>query len=260
MYTYVFGDSNDALALGDIDGDGLDEIVSADFSKCLKAVSVLEEELFAEFGIAVDGFPVTGDFSGPILIANLMDDIRPELVVVESGDIAIYSPEGQPLTRLGLHAEPDDLFLMHFFADSLVGLANGDRIHWFNLDPEDQNPHWVTPQGRHSRSRVSLNDGTVKVPQFAVLDKSRVYNYPNPVTKGVTRIRFFTGTASKATIRIYTVDGLLVKKKELTNLAVNDYNEWRWVVGDNPSGLYYAVVEVEGADNVSALVKIAVVR
>jgi len=211
-------------------------------------------------GKSLDGFPVQGDFQSYALIANLKDDIRPELVVVESGDIAIYSPEGRPLARLGLRADPDDLFLMHFFADSLVGLANGDRIHWFKRKPDQQNPQWVTPQGRHSRSRYSLNDGEHTVPQPAVLDKARVYNYPNPVTEGRTTIRFYTGTASRATICIYTVDGLLVTKEEITGLAVNDYNEWLWEVGNNPSGLYYAVVEVQGSETVSALVKIAVVR
>ena len=178
-------------------------------------------------------------------------------MVVESGDIAIYSPEGRPLARLGLHADPSDLFLLHANSDS-VGLANGDRIHWFK--PKEQNPQWVTPQGRHSRSRYSLNDGEHTVPQPAVLDKDRVYNYPNPVTNGRTTIRFYTGTASRATIRIYTVDGLPVAEKEISDLAVKDYNEWVWVVGDNPSGLYYAVVEVEGSEKATALVKIAVVR
>ncbi len=246
------------VSLGDVDGDGLDEIVGVQFHTYIgwatsdKKMSVIDAD-----GTSLDGFPVIDIFLSPALLANLEGDIRPELVVVENGDIAIYSPEGRPLTRLGLHAEPDELFLMHLPPDS-VGLANGDRIHWF--EPKKQNPQWVTPQGRHSRSRYSLNDGQHTVDQPDVLDQARVYNYPNPVTEGRTTIRFYTGTASRATIRIYTVDGLLVTKKVITDLAVNDYNEWLWEVGDNPSGLYYAVVEVEGLEKVTALVKIAVIR
>ena len=248
-------------SLGDVDGDGLDEIVAFIYrtmADTLEVAPTYRMIAVNSSGTVLDGFPVHGNFiPSPVLIANLEDDIRPELVVVENGDIAIYSPEGRPLTRLGLHAESDELFLMHLPPDS-VGLANGDRIHWF--EPKKQNPQWVTPQGRHSRSRYSLNDGQHTVDPPDVLDQARVYNYPNPVTEGRTTIRFYTGAASQATIRIYTVDGLPVAEKVITDLAVNDYNEWLWEVGDNPSGLYYAVVEVEGSQKVSALVKIAVVR
>ncbi|MCH8023853.1 MAG: T9SS type A sorting domain-containing protein [Candidatus Marinimicrobia bacterium] len=239
------------VSAGDIDGDGNDEQVEID----MQAPSTLTVR--NDNSIALDGFPVEGDFRGVVLIANLTGDIRPELLVIESGDIAIYSPEGREQLRLGLQAGPEELFLMHT-ADGRVGLANGDRIHWF--EPEEPNPQWVTPQGRHSRNRVSLNDGQVKVPQPAVLDRARVYNYPNPVTGGRTTIRFYTGSATRANIRIFTVEGLPVQEVTLTDLATNDYNEWVWQVGDNPSGLYYAVVEVVGAQTESVLVKIAVVK
>ena len=247
------------VSLGDLDGDGLDEIAAIQFHTYIGWETADKDMIVADAnGTPLDGFPVTDKFLSPVLLANLEGDIRPELVLVESGDIAIYSPEGQSLTRLGLHADPLDLFLLHTGGNS-VGLANGDRIHWFY--PDEQNPQWVTPQGRHSRSRYSLNDGTIKISQPAVLDQTRVYNYPNPVTDGRTTIRFYTGQASWATIRIYTVDGLLVTRSgKIPNLATNDYSEWVWDVGNNPSGLYYAVVEVEGNEKVSALVKIAVVR
>lgn len=239
------------VSAGDIDGDGNDEQVEID----MQAPTTLTVR--NDNGIALDGFPVVGDFRGVVLIANLTGDIRPELLVIESGDIAIYSPEGREQLLLGLQAGPEELFLMHT-ADGRVGLANGDRIHWF--EPEEQNPQWVTPQGRHSRNRVSLNEGQVRMPQPAVLDRARVYNYPNPVTGGRTTIRFYTGSAIRANIRIFTVEGLPVQEVTLTDLSTNDYNEWVWQVGDNPSGLYYAVVEVVGAQTESVLVKIAVVK
>ncbi len=239
------------VSAGDIDGDGNDENVVV-YEQAPSTLTVRNDN-----GIVLDGFPVEGDLRGVTLIANLTGDIRPELLVDESGDIVIYDPEGREQLRLGLHAEPYELFLMHT-SEGRVGLANGDRIHWF--EPEAHNPQWVTHQGRHSRNRVSLNDGQVKVPQPAVLDKARVYNYPNPVTGGKTTLRFYTGSATRASIRIFTIDGLPVEDITLTNLATNDYNEWVWQVGDNPSGLYYAVVEVVGAQTESALVKIAVVK
>jgi hypothetical protein len=176
---------------------------------------------------------------------------------VESGDIVVLSPEGVELERLGLRTAPENLFLIPA-TDGKVGIANGDRIHWFT--PESQNLQWVTYQGRHSRNRQSLNDGILRAAQPAILDRSRVYNYPNPVTDGKTTIRFYTGQASRGTIRIYTVDGLAVEQVELADLVTNGYNEWVWNVGDNPGGLYYGVVEVQGSARVSALIKIAVVK
>ena len=253
----IYWTVTDFISLGDVDGDGLDEIIAGHMPS---AGAGEQERLTAvnAVGTVLDGFPIAGLFAGPALIANLMDDIRPELVVVRQAEIVIYSPEGRVLSRLGLRAAPDELFLMHM-ADGPVGLANGDRIHWFR--PAEQNPHWVTPEGRHARSRYSLNDGTVTAVQYEILDPARVYNYPNPVTGDRTTIRFYTGTASSATIRIYTVDGLSVEKATLRPLVSNDYNEWVWEVGSNPAGLYYAVVELEeGAQRASALVKIAVVR
>ncbi|MEE9465847.1 MAG: T9SS type A sorting domain-containing protein, partial [Candidatus Neomarinimicrobiota bacterium] len=245
-------DPVEGVSIADIDGDGESDWLTASLQNQDGLLWAQSEE-----GTMLDGYPIDGDFQSVPLISNLMDDIRPEIVVVEDGAIAVYGPEGREKLRLGLRADPDDLFLMHT-PDRRVGLANGDRIYWF--EPGEQNPQWVTAQGRHSRSRYSLNDGQVKISQPTTLDKARVYNYPNPVTGGRTKIRFYTGQATRATIRIFTVEGLPVSDVTLTDLATNDYNEWVWQVGDNPSGLYYAVVEVEGSDTESALVKIAVVR
>jgi hypothetical protein len=255
--TAILWNSSDDVSLGDLDGDGLDEIVAISPRSAYQTAETKKMIAVDANGTALDGFPVTGNFESSVLIANLMDDIRPELVIVESGNIAIYSPEGKELERIGLHTGTYQLFLLHF-PDGRVGLANGDRLYWF--EPDEHNPQWVTMEGRFSGNRFSLNTGIPEVTQPAVLDKSRVYNYPNPVLEGRTTIRFYTGTAQKATIRIYTVDGLLVEKIAINDLAINDYNEWVWEVGGNPSGLYYGAVEVEGADTESALIKIAVVR
>ena len=244
------------LAEGDLDGNGTLDVVKLRYNPLIKddrptLVAVTTE------GILLDGFPAYGNFLSQVLMANLTGDARPELVVWESGDLLILSPEGAVWQRLGLHANLDEIFLMHT-ADGRVGLANGDRIHWFT--PEEQNPQWVTLQGRHSRYPASLGDGQVKVAQPDVLDKSRVYNYPNPVTGSRTTIRFYTGDATRASIRIYTVDGLAVAKVEIPSLISDGYNEWIWEIGDNPGGLYYGVVEVQGSKTVSALIRIAVIR
>jgi hypothetical protein len=248
----------DLLSLGDVDGDGYDEIAAAyrphDEDTYGGQLTVVNTD-----NTVLDGFSVPGFFQNAPLIANLMDDIRPEIVIVRGQDIVIFGPEGEQRKQVALRTNPDELFLIHT-DEGEVGLANGDRLHWFEIEPDEANPQWVTADGRHSRNRYSLNDGTIDIPQPATLDASRVYNYPNPVTEGRTTIRFYTGTVTRANIRIYTIDGLKVTSTELTNLAQNDYNEWVWEVGDQPSGLYYGVVELEGVEKISALIKIAVVH
>jgi hypothetical protein len=248
--------NSDYVALGDVDGDGNDAIAAArlphDGDTYGGQLTVVNAD-----NTVLDGFPVEGIIQSVPLVANLFGDIRPEIVVVRNSDIAILGPEGEIAVTISRRTQPREIFLIHP-VNGMVGLANGDRIHWF--EPDVQNPQWVTAEGRHSRNRYSLNDGIIDISQPAGLDVSRTYNYPNPVTEGRTTIRFYTGTATRANIRIYTIDGLKVTSTELANLAQNDYNEWVWEVGDQPSGLYYGVVEVEGAEKVSALVKIAVVR
>lgn len=252
----VYWTNTDYVSLGDLDGDGYDEIAAAGNSN-----SGGTDRLTAANAdhTVLDGFPIPGPFGSPPLIANLAGDIRPELVAVSSSDIIIFGPEGDIERTISLRTSPQAIFLAQI-SNGTVGLANGDRIHLFEINPVERNLQWLTAEGRHSRNRYSLNDGVMDVQQPAVMDVSRVYNYPNPVTQGSTTIRFFTGAASRARIRIYTIDGLQVTETELTGLAQNDYNEWIWEAGDQPSGLYYGLVEVEGAEKVSALIKIAVVR
>lgn len=254
----IYWPNIDLVSLGDIDGDGYDEIAATRLPHAEDTYGGRLIVVNAD-NTVLDGFPVEGTFRSAPLMANLMEDIRPELVVVNNTDIIILGPEGAQKRQLALHTSPGELFLIHT-QEGQVGLANGDRIHWFERELNAQNPQWVTDDGRNSRSRYSLNDGKIDKPQPATLDINRVYNYPNPVTEGRTTIRFYTGSALRASIRIYTIDGLKVTSTELANLAQNDYNEWVWEVGDQPSGLYYGVVEVEGAEKVSALVKIAIVR
>lgn len=248
----------DGISYGDIDGDGsADSLGVLLMHAAFVGLTVNPLTGNSANGVALDGFPIDGYFESPALIANLVGDKRPEIIAVESGDIAIYGPEGDLWQRVALRTAPENLFLIPATGGK-VGIANGDRIHWFT--PESQNLQWVTYQGRHSRNHQSLNDGILRAAQPAILDRSRVYNYPNPVTDGKTTIRFYTGQASRGTIRIYTVDGLTVEQVELADLVTNGYNEWVWNVGDNPGGLYYGVVEVQGSARVSALIKIAVVK
>ncbi len=249
QYHFNGHSSNVPPVLADLDGDGLDEVITIDDA------GPGQLGAFNWNGVNADDFPVYGNFTGPILAANLMDDRWPELVTIESGDIVVYDTRGTELQRFARRGTGNPF--LHA-VDNRIGLADGDRIIWF--EPDVSNPFWLTETAQFSRQRISLGDSSVFAPQPNVVDKSRVYNYPNPVLGNTTVIRFFVGTAGSATIKIYTLDGLKVDEASISNLNQNDYNEWTWNVSSRQAGLYYAVVEVQGAKTESALVKIAVIK
>ena len=74
------------------------------------------------------------------------------------------------------------------------------------------------------------------------LDKIDIfYNYPNPISEGVTRFRYFADSdIDKIEIKIYSASGFLIKSLFSNQIQLNEYNEIKWIVGDIPLGLYLA--------------------
>ncbi|MFC1480785.1 hypothetical protein ACFL6E_00885 [Candidatus Neomarinimicrobiota bacterium] len=248
---YLFNGHSSQIppALADLDGDGLDEVVTIDDG------GPGQLGAFNWNGVTNDDWPVFGSFEGPILAANLVEGPLPELIVIESDDIAIFDTRGSELMRFARRGSKH-LFLHE--DNTRIGLADGDRVIWF--EPDDPNPFWLTETAQFSRERISLGAGIAPAMNTDAMDRTRVYNYPNPVLGESTIIRFYVKTASSANIRFYTLDGLKVDEVNISDLHQNDYNEWTWNVSDRPSGLYYALVEVSGINAESALVKIAVIK
>ncbi|MCK4579235.1 MAG: hypothetical protein KAU50_10620, partial [Candidatus Marinimicrobia bacterium] len=93
------------ISLGDLDGDGLDEMVLVDTSfRGTLTVENIDR-------LTLEGYPVPGGFNGPALVANLLGDEHPEMVVVEGSDILVLSYDGRQEHRLALRAEAGELML-----------------------------------------------------------------------------------------------------------------------------------------------------
>ena len=101
-----------ALSLGDLDLDGLDEIITIEDGNIIARNS---NETF------VNGFPAEGEFSGVPLIANFLpseygQDIgKPEIVCREGDNIVILSNRGERLRHLSSYDIDQPLAMVPFW-------------------------------------------------------------------------------------------------------------------------------------------------
>lgn len=92
------------------------------------------------------------------------------------------------------------------------------------------------------------------------LPSDKVYNWPNPAYGGSTNIRYFlNGDATSVKIKILDLSGELVTTLTGTTNKGFD-NEVPWDVSKVQSGIYIAVIELEGGCGETASIKMAVVK
>jgi hypothetical protein len=92
------------------------------------------------------------------------------------------------------------------------------------------------------------------------LPTDKVYNWPNPAYGSSTNIRYFlNGDASSVKIKIMDLSGELVTTLSGTTNKGFD-NEVPWDITKVQSGIYLAVVELDGGCSETASIKIAVVK
>jgi len=237
----------DADAVGDIDNDGLDELL------LIQGGDILARNAN---GTLLNGFPVSGDFTGNMLIANLIGDISPELICRENSNIIIISSTGERLFTVASRQPEQDLMIIPYWNDSEMALADGNKLWLFPVDLEHS--YWLFPHGRSDNSAiVSGTHYPQEIPQFAI-DIKRTYNYPNPITEGVTTFRYFVGESNSVEIKIYDASGFLIKKLVNNDLVNGEYNETLWHPENINPGLYFA--EIRPDNGKSALVQVVYLK
>ncbi len=126
---------------------------------------------------------------------------------------------------------------------------NSTKIAW------NQWAHDAQHSSRSSESNTIIPSG-----EKSLLPEKKVYNYPNPVRQGSTKIRYYLTESATVTIRIYDMAGDLVKKLAGPGIAQTD-NEVIWNLQNIQSGVYFAKVEAKsGKTTVVRTVKIAVTK
>ncbi len=234
-------------SFGDIDLDGFDELVfcSSDSSLVVKNYN----------GTYVNGFPITGDFFGTPIIANILniEDDSPEIICREGNHILILSSEGNPLLELSSFDINQDIRIIPNWKNNQAALIDGNRLILFDYDKEYS--YWLSKHSSSYDYPTSLNSNNPKY----VNKIQSAYNYPNPITNGYTTFRFYVEDDNQIKINIYDVNGLMIKNFQTSNVARNEYNEIKWNNIKNLSaGLYYAEVVFENRN--SELIKLAIVQ
>ncbi|RKX26823.1 MAG: hypothetical protein DRP45_02605, partial [Candidatus Zixiibacteriota bacterium] len=91
--------------------------------------------------------------------------------------------------------------------------------------------------------------------------EEKFYNYPNPVTEGSTRIRYFLGQdANSVSLNLYDLSGVRVAVFDGATGGGTDH-EITWNCGSVTPGVYRCVIEVDfGGESTTAFTDIAVIR
>lgn len=237
-------------SLGDIDGDGLDELVS------IPNGSIVVEN-YPNY-TDVNGFPVIGDFKGQPLIADIIDvgDSHPEIICREGNHITILSHKGERLKEIAAFSN-QQIAIVPNWRDGKAALIDGAQLLVFDFDAD--NSYWLNEFSQPSNFPESTGVHEVQ-PSFEFTNGLMAYNYPNPVRDEGTRFRFFVGNESSASVKIYDVMGLHVVTLESNQIWVqNEFNEIEWMPSsDVQAGLYFAEVSLDSGE--SELVKVVVIR
>lgn len=246
----ILRDSDFSVAntsLGDLDSDGMDELIFSDYEGSLIVKNYNETY--------VNGFPMKGNFYGTPIIANIIDvdDNVPEIICREDDSIVILSSNGERILRIASLNPNNNLRIIPDWDNNKAALVDGNRIILFNYD--HSHSYWLSEYSTSYDYPVSQNQ--ILYPQPSLIQSS--YNYPNPISRGHTTFRFYIQDENTVDINIYNIHGLSVKSFHMEDLVQNEYNEIEWNNIKNLSpGLYYAEVIFDNRD--TELIKLAIIQ
>lgn len=236
------------VSLGDIDNDGLDELIYVSDSS-------LVVENYPN-NVDANGFPVHGSFYHQPLIADIIntDEDFPEIICREENGITILNHIGERILEIPSFSPDQQLSIIPNWKDERAALVDGHQLLLFDFDADDsfwlheysQNTNYPMVTGDHLNT-ISTSTPTIEF-----------YNYPNPIKNGSTTFRFYVKESSEIVINIYDILGLKVDSITKENLQNNEYNEVQWSATHIDPGVYFAHIKFD-SDNV-AMTKVMVLK
>ncbi len=232
-----------------------------------------DNKLFAvnRYGVVLDHFPFSANgvskISSGVAVADIDGDgVYEAIFGTGDGRVYAYNTQGKILDGFPLLAgkeikstpaivNTEGKFGIVVY--STDGYLYGWKTAW-NYDSSKVLWKNFLQDKYHSNYGVHINASNVSGP---CLPSDKVYNWPNPVYGKTTNIRYFlNGTASSVKVRIMDLAGELVTT--LTGTANTGFdNEVAWDVSTVQSGIYIAVLELEGGScSETPSIKIAVVK
>ncbi|MCI0448330.1 MAG: T9SS type A sorting domain-containing protein [Chlorobi bacterium] len=222
------------------------------------------------FGAFLDNFPFSiagvNKISSGCSVADLNDDGIYE-VIFGTGDGRVYAYsangsilDGFPLLTGGeVKSTPAIINYAGNFGIvvySTDGNLYGWKTPWTYNQSKIQWRNYLTNIFHHNSN---LNN-VIPVTTGPCLPSDKVYNWPNPAYGKSTNIRYFlNGDVTSVNIKIMDLSGELVTTLTGTTNKGFD-NEVPWDISTVQSGIYIAVVELEGGCGETASIKIAVVK
>ena len=185
---------------------------------------------------------------GPSKILDIENN-HPEIICREGQDIIILSNNGERLRRLSsLDADQPLAMVPHW--GGKMALIDGARLFLFGLDMDHS--YWLNPLSQPSGYPLSTGSHI-----SASLVSQKAYNYPNPITEGHTKFRFFVeNSGGNIQVHIYDVAGYEIESISYANITNNEYNEIRWNTSSLDSGLYFAHLKSDKGD--SKIIKVVI--
>ncbi|MAJ43429.1 MAG: hypothetical protein CMF96_01610 [Candidatus Marinimicrobia bacterium] len=222
---------DEGIAVGDLDLDGLDEIFK------------IENELLIcenSNSVPCDGFPVYSGNSSSILIANILFDEYPEIILKDGYILKIISHTGETIVQEIVDNNYFPIIIPNW-SGNYAGLIDGNKIYKFEYD--EPNSYWLTKFGKHDGTPISSGYHFMQELSLNGISKNLIYNYPNPVVNGLTTFRFFNYNASSVEIKIISSNGQFIEKLYQKDLTQNEYNEVGWSFQKLNSGIYLAEIK-----------------
>ncbi|NQT96728.1 MAG: hypothetical protein HQ562_03200 [Candidatus Marinimicrobia bacterium] len=269
----VYYDENGGLTVLDENGS----IVAQLSQPGLKNISVIDLDLDgrAEILLVADdgsvacyntnltleaGFPVAANAHEFILARNLVGDIHPELIVLNSnGEILVIDWRGQIIYRLANSIDNTLQMVTDFRGRSSI-ITESTIWSFDSLTVTDGN-EWNRQNGN------TLNDRKIHLATQAQALSSRLFNpagtyaYPNPSRANYVKLRVFVESAEEIIIKIYDLAGLHIIDFHLSDLVPHEVNEISWDVTNVESGVYFGYLEARKGNEIeSEILKIGIIH
>jgi hypothetical protein len=263
--------------IADLNGDGSRDIIFATQTK-VYAISYTGAVL-NHFPISTVGSEIlpsdANRIVGSMVVAKLTGDTADVIFGTKGGTLyAFNGVTGQMLngfpisTGGGLAGSPaitydsqsGNLYLAaigldgYLYSWTFKGNYSASSILWGNLLHNNSHTNSVTTALPAATIPPSITDTVSLMP--------KVYNWPNPVTTGTTKIRFYLRDNAQVSISIYSFAGQKVADMQANGLG-GTANEVDWNVAGVQSGVYFARVEAVSSKTNQrsvAIIKIAVVK
>ncbi|MGO9481921.1 MAG: hypothetical protein ACLP05_09100 [Candidatus Kryptoniota bacterium] len=262
--------------IADLDGDGNRDIIFATQTK-IYAISYTGAVL-NHFPISTIGSevlpPDANRIVGSIVVAELTGDTADVIFGTKGGIIYAYNGvtgklvAGFPLSMggglagspaLAYDSQNGNMYLAAIGLDSSLyswtfkGNYSANSILWGNLLHDNYHTNSIAEPPPSRTIPPSITDTLTLMP--------KVYNWPNPVTNGITKIRFYLNHDAQVSISIFGFAGGKVTDLPTINGVGGIANEVDWNVSGVQSGIYFARVEaVSSNERNVAIIKIAVVK